>query len=195
MTISRSDLFPPSESGGEVFEELAKLLSKEAHPNTVQELLNAISNKRSESVSDVVARYREETGLDLVLSENEVTVKTASPGPKNEARFLSKRQKTASEAPTSILTDPKIVKDIESLCSCSGGHKSLHAIIESLRSTNHRNDISYTDPELNKFIEECQAKHKESCPDDSADTFEVGQIGTQQSNDEDRVADYFKSGR
>ena len=272
-SFSRDDTYARPESGGEIFSELAALLSKtSAADPSIQDLLNAINNKRSESVSDVVARYREQTGLDLVLSENEATVKVANkpaeedeittvPKRANEAEFiqrnlhhwvqdwtsvmtaftdlhnklvetdegladqlyremlpiedamkeafqaykqselpellqrhmLSKRQ--AQVKTTSILDNPEVVQDIESFCSCSGGHKSLHSIILSLREKLGREDISYTDPELIAFINKCKAKHQQSCSQDHRH-FEAGQVGTQKDDhNEDRVADYFKSAR
>jgi enoyl reductase-like protein len=193
--VSRSDIYPRSESGGEVFQELERLLSDQSKTATpIQDLLNVINNKRSENVSDVVARYREETGLGLVQSENETTIKTAAFEEKEvKSKFLSKRHKIASSHP--VLSNADACKDIESFCSCSGGHKSLHAIIHALREKLGREDLSYTDPELIKFIEDCQAKHKETCSD-GLRNFEAGQVGThQESHDEDQIADYFKSGR
>ena len=188
MSIERSDIYIKSESGGEVFEELAKLLSKTSSDAATQELLSAINNKRMETVNDIVARYKKETGLDIVLSEDDSVVKTASVIQK----FVSKRHKIAQHP---ILSDVDACKDIESFCQCSGGHKSIHAIIHALREKLGREDISYTDPALVKFIEDCQAKHKETCPNHEK-SFEVGQIGTvNEDNHEDQTADYFRGAK
>jgi hypothetical protein len=263
-SFSRDDTYARSESGGEVLGELFNLLSKtSAADPSIQDLLNAINNKRGESVSDVVARYREQTGLDLVLSENEATVKVAA-GPKSvpetehiqrslhhwvqdwaavmtaftdlhnklvdtdelladqlyremqpiedamrsalqvyhqsnltellQRPSLSKRQ-AQTATPHPILSDAGACADIESFCSCSGGHKSPLSIILSLREKLGREDISYTDPELLAFINKCKAKHQQSCSQDHQH-FEAGQVGTQKDDhNEDRVADYFKSAR
>lgn len=274
MSITRSDQYVRSESGGEVMDELFCMLSKTSSDTPLQDLLSAINNKRTENVSDVVTRYREETGLDLVLSEAEEEIKAATPDGSNliskrsavedhaeltqhklhqtiqswkdvehaftqlynelvvtdetladklydemwpievamketvqaynqsdlyellgkiRSKFISKRHKLAAETqPHPVLNNPDACRDIESYCSCSGGHKSPHAIILALREKLGREDISYTDPELIKFIEDHLAKHKQTCPSNKLQ-FEVGQVGTQKSDSyEDQVADYFK---
>lgn len=76
--VSRNDIYVRSEHGGETLDEFYRMLKGAPNEPTIQDLLNAINNRRSESVEDVVARYREETGLDLVLSENKATTKVAS---------------------------------------------------------------------------------------------------------------------
>jgi hypothetical protein len=183
MAIERSDEFIRSESGGETFQELFRLLT--AQPNT-QDLLNAINGKRTETVESLVQSYREQVGLDLITAdEAELEVKTASI---KKAKPISQRHKLAEPKVLILLQqDPALLGEVESLCTHSGGHKSNHALIDLLRERLGKDDVSLSDPELHKFLDELKTRVKQPVEHHHHDP---GAVGTRSNSTEDNAADY-----
>jgi hypothetical protein len=155
-----------------------------------QDLHNKLINTNEELANQL---YREMLPIEDAMKEALRAYEQSELPELLQRPALSKRQ--AQIKTTSILSNPEVIQDIESFCSCSGGHKSLHSIILAMREKLGREDISYTDPDLIAFINKCKAKHQQSCSQDHQH-FEAGQVGTQKDDhNEDRVADYFKSAR
>jgi bifunctional non-homologous end joining protein LigD len=67
VKVSRNDLQMLSESGGDWFCEFLQSLAKH-ELSSVQDILNTINNKKSESVENIVQNYREQVGLDTISS-------------------------------------------------------------------------------------------------------------------------------
>lgn len=70
MTITRNDIYVRDEKGADWFQEFLQSFAK-SKPASVQDILDAINNKRSATVEDVVAMYRDQVGLDLVASDSD----------------------------------------------------------------------------------------------------------------------------
>jgi hypothetical protein len=66
--ITRSDIYVRSEKGGEWFDDFLHSLA-ETKESSYQEIIDAISYKKSETVQGVVDKYREMVGLDTVASD------------------------------------------------------------------------------------------------------------------------------
>lgn len=79
VKVSRNDLQMLSESGGDWFCEFLQSLAK-YELLSVQDILNAINDKRPESVENIVQNYREQVGLDTINSseESQSKIKQAS---------------------------------------------------------------------------------------------------------------------
>lgn len=79
--ITRSDVYARDERGGSWFEDFLESFAQEKEAYT-QEIMNAIHNKKSQSVQGIVDQYREMVGLDSVANtdddESEGTVVRAS---------------------------------------------------------------------------------------------------------------------
>ncbi len=77
--ISRNDIYVRDERGADWFNDFLQSFAKEK-PASVQDILNAILNKKTETVESVVQSYREQVGLDIINSaeEDPVTIKQAS---------------------------------------------------------------------------------------------------------------------
>jgi hypothetical protein len=179
MTISRADIYAVSESGGEVMEELRRIMSKDVG---MQDLLNSINGKRTETIEEVVARYRKETGLEDVLSGKIEVVKTAA----KTGQYISKRHKIASQS--LVEKYPNIEKEIQSHCIHSGGNKDMHAIISCLRETYGNEDISCLNTELVDMIKRLTEQHKVEVMNKQIDS---GAIGTRpNSHHEDRAMEH-----
>jgi len=107
-------------------------------------------------------------------------------------RPLSIRHAKELDAVSLITNDPKIVQDIESLCEHSGGTKNTHSIINYLREKLGK-DISYSDKDLAKYIEDVKKKYMEQTEDLNND---VGRIGLDnEENPDDAAADYIEHGK
>lgn len=172
MTIYRSDVFAKDENGGEVFKELTKLLTA--------------SSKKT--IEEVLSEYKKDAGLESIsIDESEEKICVAS------IKNISCRHieyKIASSIYELLKSHPEAIKDIESFCFHSGGNKSLHSIIHFLREQFGKEDISYSDKDLIKIINELKAKHKSECPEQKS--YDAGVIGTQNSED-DMSADYYSN--
>jgi ATP-dependent DNA ligase len=73
MTITRNDIYVRDEKGPDWFNDFLQSFAK-SKPASIQDILDAINNKRSATVEDVVSMYRDQVGLDLIAnSEDEST--------------------------------------------------------------------------------------------------------------------------
>ena len=90
-----------------------------------------------------------------------------------------------------VEADPNLIAAIESFCKHSGGHKSIHTIIEYLRE--RLGDIvSYNDDGLKEYIDGVKSKYKVDKEDGCVDP---GAIGTERTNQyTDNTADYITHG-
>lgn len=77
--VSRCDIFTRDESGGSWFQDFLSSMAG-IKPANVQDILDAINNKRTQTVEGVVKQYREQVGLDIVgdVEDDEISIKNAS---------------------------------------------------------------------------------------------------------------------
>jgi len=189
--VSRNDLFMRSEKGPSWFDEFLETYAQSDNKSSsITDILDAISDKRGETVSSVVESYRQQVGLDS-LTADEPTIKQASCN-----MFLSNRHASLEEKGIVLLIkeDPSIEKAIDSFCEHSGGNKGTHAIINFLRDKLGKDKVSYTDQELVDYIENRKKNFKEDDVDQAVD---VGEVGLSNSEDEysDQMADYVLHGK
>lgn len=90
-----------------------------------------------------------------------------------------------------IEKDPKIKADLHSLCQHSGGHKGIHSIIQFLRETLGNDLVSFSDNDLNEYIEKIKSQYKQELNETQGDPGMVGLDG----DDTDQVADYITHGK
>lgn len=189
--ITRSDVFIRDEQGGDWFQDFLRSFSenKEAY---VQDVLDAINEKRGNSVESVVQQYREATGLDSIADEKkeDKMVSTASMRP------LSKRHAHMLQEPGEVIVvieqDPALKADLESLCEHSGGTKETHAILSFLRDKLGKELVSFSDEDLMKYIEDLKDKYYEEKDEPEGN---AGKVGTDsEDNPEDNAADYITHG-
>ena len=174
--ITRDNEYVRREQYGETIDEFFRLL--EAGTNS--QLLDTLVSKQQQSVEHVLAQYKQDVGLELLTPD---LTKTAS-----APRYISLRHKLASAVVSVLQEHPELIKDIESLCSHSGGHKGVHSVIHFLRDKLGE-DISYSDEALTKFILETKERFKDALPECCV---EEGAVGTQhQDHYDDQGADYF----
>jgi len=191
--ITRSDIFMRSEHGGAWFNDFLESFANNT-PASVQEILNAINNKRTETVDSVVKSYREQVGLDTISSleeDSEPTMHTK----KSEASFRPLSIRHANEKTQSIVeqikNDPKLQAAIDSHCEHSGGNKKTNSLIHFLREM-LGGEVSFSDDELRNYLEERRSHYKtEADPSESSEY--VGRVGID-SNEEhdDEVADFMR---
>lgn len=171
--ISRSDTYEKSESGGSWFEEFLRICKDK------DQVLDNVINKKSESISEVVQQYREMVGLDLIKTAN------------TKYNFISIRQANKIN-----LDDyPEIKKIIDSFCMNSGGTKSVHSIINYLRTKMGNDVIRFSDEDLIKYIEERREHYRDYNNENESSANDVGKVGIEPDNDyDDNVADYYSHG-
>lgn len=126
-------------------------------------------------------------------------IRSDKPAKEVKMAYISKRhiQKISSRVVSASLADifqkhPEIVKDIDSLCQHSGGHKSLHSILNFLRDKLGPELISFSDEELIKYIEN---KKSQYTVDPHTPSYEAGLVGVQDQDYSDNQAEYFKTGK
>lgn len=192
--VSRNDLFMRSEKGPSWLDEFLESYAKtddKSQASSISDILNAIQDKRGETVASVVENYRQQVGLDMVNAEPQV--KQAS-----DKMSLSNRHASLNAEDQDVVLliqkDPSIVKAIDSFCEHSGGTKGTHAIINFLRNKLGKDKVSYTDKELIDFIEGRKKSFKEG---DEELVIEVGEVGLSGDGDDydDKVADYVSHGK
>ena len=187
-TVSRSDIYVRGENGPDWFNEFLESFAKSGAtgPTSIQEILDAINNKRGETVESVVQSYREQVGLDVLGSEEEdesATVKNAS----SKFRPLSIRHASIVEK---IKKDPKLLAAIDSHYSHSGGTKNIHALLSFLRNLIGQ-DVSFSDKELKDFLEKRRENFKIYLSDEASE--DVGRVGTDpHEHHEDDLADFMR---
>lgn len=187
MTIvSRSDIYVRDERGPDWFNDFLHQLAG-TEPSSVQEILSAIHNKRTETVESVVQSYRDQIGIDnLSFSEDEDLTKQASV--KN--RPLSIRHAMDNKSVVQLIEDDQGLKaKIDSHCEHTGGTKNTEALISFLR-TILGHQVSFSDKELREYLEGRKNRFKDHIPESSSE--DVGRIGTDSSEKhDDDVADYM----
>jgi len=189
--IIRNDIYVRDESGSEWFDEFLRSLAEEKE-SSVQDVIDAIQYKRSETVQGVVNQYRKMVGLDNIESsteENKLKSKACRPLSVRHAKIMSDNKDVISI----INKDPKIREDIRSLCEHSGGTKNTHSIIDYLREKLGKDLVSYSDSDLIEFIEKTKRKYQGDTEEQSAD---VGRVGTDtEDHPDDNAADYITHGK
>jgi hypothetical protein len=77
--ITRSDIFVRDEKGPEWFNDFLRSVSGSKTPNVLQDIVDAITNKKLQTVEGLVQNYREQVGLDIIGSiDDEEISKQAS---------------------------------------------------------------------------------------------------------------------
>lgn len=194
VKVSRSDIFVRPENGGSWFQEFLNNydLNKSAYPTTIQEVMNIITDKQGETVESVVAKYREQVGLDMVQSsDDEQQVKTASCA----SRPLSIRHAKEYASVVEKIEANKQLRDaIESLCKHSGGHKSIQSLVSFIRKELGE-DVSFSDDHLTQYLTECKNKFKSCEQTNNMEGEHVGLVGLDNKDDiyEDDTADYMNN--
>jgi hypothetical protein len=111
---------------------------------------------------------------------------------KSSFRPLSIRHAERKSIKDIIEKHPTLKRDIENLCQGSGGTKSTYSIIAFVRDQLKDEHVSFTDEELNEYINAIKGNYKQQETDKYVD---VGKIGTTpEQNYEDNVADYVTHG-
>lgn len=189
--VSRDDVFIRDEKGPDWFEDFLRSFSSNEKNSSVQDIIDAMTNRRGNTIESVVQSYREQVGLDALANDTEedVNIKEASTIELEFSRKLSIRQ--AEQENKSVVdiinSDSSIKAAIDSMLEHSGGTKKVHSIIGFLRDRLGENTVSYTDKELNKYIID-RKKHFSSLTEEEGPA-NVGLIGLDDDHDDD-VADY-----
>lgn len=199
INVSRSDIYARDERGPAWFDEFLYSFSRSEESTTegklsVQEILNAINNKRTETVDSVVQDYRKQVGIDLVQSSDDVHEQNIKRASANFRPLSIRHAEKKVSVIDKIKSDPELVSAIESLCRHSGGTKKIQSLITFIR--NHMGDaVSFSDEGVVKYLNECKDKFRENiAPDLNAD--HVGLVGTTNDSTMDRdddIADYIKN--
>jgi hypothetical protein len=190
--ITRSDVFVRDEKGGAWFEEFLRSLAEEKE-GSVQDVIDAIQYKKSETVQGVVEEYRKMVGLDTIEASDEKELVSQA-----GQRPLSVRHAKMLEGPEEdiialIEKDPALREDIRSLCEHSGGTKNTLSIINHLREKMGKDLVSYSNSDLIKYIEEAKKKFRGDTEEQSVD---AGRVGTDtEDHPEDNAADYITHGK
>ena len=192
-TVSRSDIYVRDENGPAWFNDFLQSFAN-SKPASIHDILDAINNKRSETVDSVVQSYCEQVGLDVVSSaeDDKESVKHAK---ESKASFRPLSIRHANEEARSIVErikeDPKLQEAIDSHCEHSGGTKNRHALIHVLREL-LGGEVSFSDDDLNEYLEERKNYYRtEADPSESSEY--VGRVGID-SNErhDDEVADFMR---
>lgn len=200
--VNRSDVYARGEKGPEWFNDfLNRIASGSYETASVQDILSAIYNKRSETVDSVVQDYREKVGLDLIRSTDESDENVKQSSRKEDEKIsqafrpLSIRHAAAEEESIvdKIKSDPDLESALDSLCKHSGGNKTIQSLINYLRDR-LGNDVSFSDNQLVQYLEDKKNQFKENAEKENSEY--VGLVGiTEDSADnrEDDLADYIKN--
>lgn len=192
--ITRSDVYVRDEKGGEWFQDFLKSLAenKEAY---VQDVLDAMNQKKGETVESVVEKYREATGLDTIAAEQKEDglVATASASRPLSIRHNAMLSEPEGEVILVIEKDPDIKADLESICEHSGGTKETLAILSFLRDKLGNELVSFSDEDLMEYIEDLKKKYYQEKEEPKGNAGKVG-TDTEESPD-DAAADYVTHGK
>lgn len=185
--VSRNDVFMRDEKGPTWFDEFIRSMAGGAAPNSVQDIMNAIVDKKQATVESVVAKYREQVGLDTLTDEDGgAQVKTASAERKLSIRHAKMGPQT-SILPK-IKNNKEVLMAIDSFCRHSGGTKNTPSIINHIRKLLGDETVSYTDQDLKDYIEARKRHFRDGELDKS---YEVGLVGQEKDDDyDDDIADY-----
>lgn len=187
--VTRNDIFVRSERGAEWFNDFLESFAKDSEGST-KDILDAIQDKRNQTVQGVVDKYRKMVGLDIQSDENnnDDSIKAKAHRP-----LSIRHAKPLENIVVVIENDPKLKEDIRSLCEHSGGTKNTHSIINYLRNKLGKDIVSYSNDDLIKYIEEAKKEYQE---DKEKSNIDVGRVGTNTEDyPEDNVADYITHGK
>ena len=196
--VFRNDIFVRSEKGGAWFEDFLQSFA-EAKAYSLQDMLDTINQKRSDSVTvkSVVDQYKEMVGLDSIAGKTDNIAETSTTS--NPIRPLSIRhaKELKEEEPKHIILlieqDPGLSADLHSLCRHSGGTKNTHSIMNFLREQLGNELVSYNDDKLIQYIDDVKKQYYHDTPEPDG---EVGKIGLDDlDNPEDDVADFIEHGK
>lgn len=215
--ITRSDVYSRSEKGADWFNDF---LNSYAGGPTTTEILEAINQKRGETVESVVAKYREAVGLDALAQEESQDSMTAEASTRetivlaNDTQPLSIRHAEAlkhddkededaeekdSDEPQGVVLiieqDPGIKADLESLMENSSGTKNVHSILSFLRDMLGSDLVSYSDDDLIGYINDMKGKYSMDTADQEPTGY-AGKVGVDPIEDyDDNKADYIEHGK
>lgn len=186
-TVSRNDIYVRDERGADWFNDFLHQLAG-TEPSSVQEILSAINNKRTETVESVVQSYRDQIGLDnLNINIDEDITKQAS----TKKRPLSIRHAMDNKSVVQLIEDDSGLKaKIDSHCEHTGGTKNIEALISFLRGIlGHQ--VSFSDDKLREYLEGRKSRFKDKSSEERSSE-DVGRVGTDSSEEhDDDVADYM----
>ena len=107
-------------------------------------------------------------------------------------KYISKRaEEEAKSVVLLIQQDPKIQRDLDSICRNSGGHRDTVSIVNFLRGVLGDDLVSFSDDDLKSYIEEMKAKYKQDINED----VDAGLIGLKDDRDENQNAEYIEHGK
>lgn len=191
--VCRNDVYVRDEKGPDWFQDFLRILAGEK--TQTENILEAINNKRGETVESVVNKYRQAVGLDnLKANEDTEIAKTASVRPLSvrHAQMLNDDQENKSVI-LIIEKDPKVKSDLESLLENSSGTKNTHAILNFLKGALGNDVVSYSDDDLVGYIENMKKKYTNSLQDEKSN---IGGIGAEDNGEyDDQVADFVEHGK
>lgn len=187
--VSRNDLFARDERGPEWFNEFLYNFAN-SPPSSIQEILSAINNKKSETVEGLVQSYREQVGLDSLSEiEDAENIKIAS----ENIRPLSVRHAELLEKSVlqRIKEDPNILADIDSFFEHSGGTKKIESVLTFLREK-LGGEVSFSDKELRDYLDERKNHFRRGL--EFGQPGDVGRVGVSPEDQfDDDKADYIKN--
>jgi hypothetical protein len=187
--VSRNDIYVRDERGADWFNSFLQSLAG-TEPSSVQEILSAINNKRTETVDGIVQNYREQVGLDSLSSDEEDKDLTKQASAK--IRPLSIRHAAEDKSVVQLIEDDQELKaKIDSHCEHTGGTKNIEALLSFLRGIlGHQ--VSFSDKKLREYLEGRKNRFKDHTPERSSE--DVGRVGTDSSEEhDDDKADYIKN--
>ena len=206
--IYRNDIYVRDEKGGEWFNEFLRSFAEKDEPPTTQSILDAVNQKRGETIESVVSKYRAAVGLDSIAeTENEtdneiIAMSSIRPISIRHAQMLADdendKEGLGNEENQGVVViiegDPNIKADLESMLESSGGTKNTHAIINFLREILGSDLVSYSDDDLITYIDDMKGKYTIDLPEEPGGY--AGKVGTEPSESyDDDTADYVEHGK
>ena len=185
--VSRNDMYARDEKGGEWFDQFLRSMADQKS-STIKDVLDAIQEKRGETVKSVIEEYRKMVGLDAfsTLEHDAGIISEAS-------RPLSIRHAEEQNAMDVLKNDHKLQEDVRSLCEHSGGTKNTISILNFLRDRMGKGLVSYSDKDLLEYIEQIKSRYYEDHEEPQGD---VGRVGTDSADGMDSTdADYITHGK
>lgn len=191
--ITRSDVYVRDEKGGAWFDEFLHSFAGEKE-SSVYDVINAIHDKKADTVQSVVDDYRKQVGLDSLANDDDDGLKTVASTNKISLSMRHSYLLSTADVVSDIEDNPKLKEDIRSLCEYSGGNKGTHSIINYLRNELGTEVVKYSNDDLVKYIEEVKGEYRDDHDDDQVSAGEVG-IDVDDNNSEDNIADYITHGK
>lgn len=191
LKISRNDVYVRDEKGPEWFEDFLRSLAQQS---TTQNILDAINQKRGETVEGVVSKYREMVGLDVLADDNETEIKSEASMRPISVRHAKELDKDQKDVVIIIESDPKLKADFESILKGSGGTKNTHAVLHFLRGLLGSDLVSYSDDHLIQYIDEMKKKYLGTKVEEPSGY--AGRVGTEPIEEfNDHAADFMGHGK